>query len=237
MDILAALESTSQNTTVEFIENPEIVRARLQKIQSALAELAKEHLPIMAYGILIDAAINHLEQGQNKMFYFPIPWEKDTGLPSHPSLIADARHYCRNNNTTETKGLIVDSFAEWRLFQKTSIFCCCGKGSVCSRERIVPIEIVIHHPIHADGKANILEIKQLVGIKTADRDHTENHYDLRQDSRVNSNISIVSTSSAKISLTDFQLMEQTKNHAKQFDFNCFRKIFTEICGARVIFDK
>lgn len=237
MSVLAALESTSPKTTVKFVENPEIVRARLQKVRLTLAELAKEHLSVMAYGVLLDTAIKHLEQDQNKMFYFPIPWEKDTGLPSHPSLIADARHYCQNNNLSDTAGVIVDSFAEWRLFKEQKILCCCGKGSVVSQERIVPIEIVIHHPIHADGEANILEIKQLVGIKSADRNHIENHYDLRQDSRVNSNISIVSTSSVKINLTDFQLMARSENNAKQFNFNCFRKIFTEMCRIQVIFYK
>src|SRR3990167_1555340 len=214
---------------IEFIEDPEITQARLEKIKLALSDLAEKHLPLMAYAVLLDAAINNLRHGKNKMFYFPIPWETDTGLPSQPSLIADARHYCRVTNLSETTGIIVDSFAEWRLFKEQKIFCCCGKGSVISRERIVPIEIVIHHPISVDRETHTLEIKQLVGIRSTDRDHIENHYDLRRDSRVNSDISIIKTGFVKIDLTNFQLLAQEENSAKQFDLNSFRKMFTDMC--------
>lgn len=217
------------NEKIEFIQDPETTISRLRKIKSGLSDLAEKHLPIMAYTVLLNAGINHLVHGQNKMFYFPIPWEVDTGLPSHPSLIADARHYCRSNNLSDTTGIIIDSFAEWRLFQQQKIFCCCGNGSVISRERVVPIEIVIHHPINVDREANVLEIKQLVGIRSTDRDHIENHYDLRRDSRVNSDISIIKTGFVKIDLANFQLVAQEENSAKQFDLNLFRKMFSDIC--------
>lgn len=223
------VREASTGTAIEFIEDPKLALARLQKIKSALSDLAKEHMPIMAYAILLDAAINHLKHGQNKMFYFPIPWEKDAGLPSRPSLVADARHYCQTDNLSEITKLIVGSFAEWRLFQREKIFCCCGKDSTVSRERIVPIEIVIHHPINIYRELNILEIKQLVGIRSADRDHIENHYDLRRDSRVNSDISIIKTGFVRIDLANFELMEQTENSAKQFDLGSFRKMFTDMC--------
>ncbi|MDP3792275.1 MAG: hypothetical protein Q8Q89_00955 [bacterium] len=213
---------------VEFIEDPEITQARLEKIKLSLSDLAEEHMPFMAYLVLLDAVINHLRNSLNKMFYFPIPWETDTGLPSQPSLIADARHYCRVANLSETTGVIVDSFAEWRLFKEQKVFCCCGKGSVISRERIVPIEIVIHHPVSIDREAHTLEIKQLVGIRSTDRDHIENHYDLRLDSRVNSDISIIKTGFVKIDLANFKLIAQEENSAKQFDLSSFRNIFTSM---------
>lgn len=222
-------QGLATNESVEFLEDPKNIIARLQNIKSALSDLAEKHMPLMAYAVLLGAAINHLTHGQNKMFYFPIPWEVDPGLPSHPSLIADARHYCRSNNLSHTTGIIVDSFAEWRLFQQQRIFCCCGKGSVASRERIVPIEIVIHHPINIDREAKTLEIKQLVGIRSTDRDHIENHYDLRRDSRVNSDISIIKTGFVKIDLANFQLLAQAENSAKQFDLNFFRKMFGDMC--------
>lgn len=214
---------------VEFIEDPETTIARLQKIKSGLSDLAEKQMPLMAYTVLLGAAINHLTHSQSKMFYFPIPWEVDTGLPSHPSLIADARHYCRSNNLSDTTGIIVDSFAEWRLFKGQKIFCCCGKGSVISRERIVPIEIVIHHPISIDRKSNTLEIKQLVGVRSTDRDHTENHYNLRRDSRVDDNISIIRAAFTRIGIENLELRTDGEECAKQFDINFFRKIFTELC--------
>lgn len=211
------------------IEDPETTIARLRKIKSRLSDLAEKHMPLMAYTVLLDAAINHLTHSQNKMFYFPIPWEIETGLPSHPSLIADARHYCQSSGLSNTTRIIVDSFAEWRVFQQQRIFCCCGKGFVISRERIVPIEIVIHHPINVDRGTNTLEIKQLVGIRSTDRDHIENHYDLRRDSRVNSDISIIKTGFVKIDLVNFQLIAQEENSAKQFDLNLFRRMFGDMC--------
>ena len=222
------IQESATDESVEFIEDPEISINRLRKIKSGLFDLAERHMPIMAYVVLLDAAINHLTHSQNKMFYFPIPWETDTGLPSQPSLIADAKHYCRTNNLAGTAGIIVDSFAEWKLFKKQKIFCCCGKGSAISRERIVPIEIVIHHPINIDRDSHALEIKQLVGIRSADRDHIENHYDLRRASRVNSDISIIKTGFVKIDLANFQLIAQEKSSSEQFDLNSFKKMFTEI---------
>lgn len=225
---------TQKSNTVEFIEDPETTIARLQKIKSGLSDLAEKHMPFMAYTVLLGAAINHLTHSQNKMFYFPIPWEVDTGLPSHPSLIADARHYCRSNNLSNTIGIIVDSFAEWRIFQQQRIFCCCGKGSVISRERIVPTEIVIHHPIHIDREAKTLEIKQLVGIRSTDRDHIEHHYSLRRDSRVNHHISIISSAFATIEIENLKLRKRGEEHAKQFDVNFFRKIFDEFCQNTLI---
>lgn len=217
------------DTTVEFIEDPETTNARLIEIKSGLSDLAEKHMPLMAYTVLLDAAVNHLAHSQNKMFYFPIPWEIETSLPSHPSLIADARHYCRSNNLSDTTGIIVDSFAEWRLFRQQRIFCCCGKGSIISRERIVPIEIVIHHPISIDRESNTLEIKQLVGIRSADRDHIENHYSLRRDSLVDHNISIINSSYVKINIDNLELLASGEEYAQQFDVNFFKKIFTELC--------
>ena len=223
------VREVSADTSLEFIEDPEVIQARLEKIKLSLSILAKKHLPLLAYTVLLEAAINNILRRNNKMFYFPIPWETDTGLPSQPSLIADARHYCRVNNLSETTGIIVDSFAEWRLFKEEKIFCCCGKGSAISRERIVSFEIVIHHPINIDREAQILEIKQLIGIKSTDRDHIENHYNLRRDSRVNGDISIIKTGFVKIDLMNFQLVAQEENSAEQFDLNSFKKIFTDMC--------
>src|SRR3989344_4531723 len=229
MRALMQVREVSADTSLEFIEDPEVIQARLEKIKLSLSILAKKHLPLLAYTVLLEAAINNILRRNNKMFYFPIPWETDMGLPSQPSLIADARHYCRVNNLSETSGIIVDSFAEWRLFKEQKIFCCCGKGSVISRERIVPIEIVLHHPISIDREAYTIEIKQLVGIRSTDRDHIENHYDLRRDSRVNSDISIIKTGFVKIDLTNFQLVAQEENSAKQFDLSSFRKMFINMC--------
>ncbi|MBI4160639.1 MAG: hypothetical protein HY506_01915 [Candidatus Yanofskybacteria bacterium] len=223
------VQEISADTSLEFIEDPEITQARLQKIKSALSGLAEDHMPVMAYIILLDAAINHLGRSQNKMFYFPIPWEKDTGLPSHPSLIADARHYCQTNGLSDTAGVIVNSFTEWQAFRKQNIFCCCGKGSAVSRERMVLIEIVIHHPIIIDRESNIFEIKQLVGIRATDRDHIENHYNLRRDSRVDNNISIIGTASSRIAVEDLKLYTSKEEYAEQFDVGAFKKIFAGLC--------
>jgi hypothetical protein len=186
-------------------------------------------LPFIAYDVLLYAAIAHLTKGRNKMFYFPIPWEKSSSWPSHPSLVADARSYCRSIASDDSIGLIVDSFAEWRLFQSQKILCCCGKGSAFSRERIVPIEIVIHHPVNMDRGSQTIEIKQLVGIRSDDRDHIENHYNLRRDSRVNRDISIIGTSLAKVNSANFELIASSEEYAEQFNTVLFTKVFGELC--------
>ena len=217
------------DSAIEFLKDRSTALARLRKTRLALLDLSKEYLPIMAYAVLLDAAISNLERGQNKMFYFPIPWETDTGLPSHPSLVADARHYCKTNDLADTAGLIVDSFAEWRVFRRQKIFCCCGKGSANFRERFVPIEIVIHHPVNIDCGSRVLEIKQLVGIKSTDRDHVENHYNLRRDSRVNNDISIIGSGFVKLNIPDFELTVSGEEYTEQFEIDIFKKMFTEYC--------
>lgn len=215
---------------VGFIEDPKIAQNRLEKIKLAISDLvAEKHKPLMAYAVLLGAAINHLTHGLNKMFYFPIPWDIGLGWPSHPSLVADARSYCRSI-ASDPIGLIVDSFAEWRLFQSQEKLCCCGKGYFfLKRERIVPIEIVIHHPVNIDQGSRTIEIKQLIGIRSNDRDHIENHYDLRRDSRVNSDISIIGTSSVKFSLVNFELIASSEEYAEQFNTIFFTKVFGELC--------
>lgn len=223
------IQKPTIDTSLEFIENPEILIARLHKIKSKLSNRVGGYVPIRAYITLLDAAICHLKCGQNKILYFPIPWETDTGLPSHPSLVADARHYCRAHHLDAAAGVIVGSFAEWQIFQRQKIFCCCGKSSVIYRERTVPIEIVMHHPVIVDRKSGTLEIKQLVGIRSTDRDHIENHYDLRRDSRVDDNISIIRTASVQVGVSDFKLQTFGEESAKQFDSQQFNKIFTELC--------
>lgn len=214
---------------VEFVEDREVAAKKLQKIKTGLSYLNGKYLPATAYAVLLDIAIRDLTPGKNSLFYFPIPWEKDTGFPSHPSLVADARHYCQTNNSDESTNLIVNSFAGWQMFWKKKVFCCCGKGRVGRLERFVPIEIVIHHPIHIDRESNCLTVKQLVGIKSADRDHIEKHYNLRRESRVDKNISIVRTDSVKIALPGFELIENDEECSDQFDADIFKSEFGILC--------
>src|SRR3989344_3640779 len=107
--VLAQAKEMPTDTPLEFIEDPEVVKARLERIKISLSKLAEEHLPVLAYIVVLDAAINYLRDDKNKMFYFPVPWEMDTGLPSQPSLIADAKHFCGTNNLVEAR-IIVGSF-------------------------------------------------------------------------------------------------------------------------------
>lgn len=222
-------QKLTTDTSVEFIEDPEAIIAKLRKIKLALSDSAKKHRPVMAYDVLLKAFINNLALNQSRMFYFPIPWEVDVDLPSHPSLIADARHYCQSNNLSDTTGVVVDSFAEWRLFKQQNIFCCCGKNSTISRERTIPIGIMLHHSLGIDHKSHTLEIKQLIGIRSTDRNHIENHYNLHRNSRVNDDISIIGTYSTVVDLGSFELMACKEEYAKQFDTDLFVKMFADLC--------
>lgn len=181
----------------------------------------------MAYRILLDRSICHLTDGKNQIFYFPIPWERDTGFPSHPSLVADARHYCRINNTNEASDLMVNSFAGWQTFWRQKIFCCCG-----GRSRFVDVEIVVHHHLKIDGESQALEVKQMAGIKSADRAHIEKHYKLRRESRVDKNISIVRTDAVKIGIPNLGFIEASEECSEQFDSDIFKKEFAKVCKNR-----
>jgi hypothetical protein len=208
----------------EFIEDPGVVIAKLQTIRSRLSDLSSSHPPIMAYCVLLDAVIKGLNKKQNEMFYFPIPWEKDTGWPSHPSLVADAISYQAN--------LILDSFASWSVLKNQNIFCCCGKHRVFSRERFVPIEIVLHHSVVMERERRIIEIKQLIGIKSKDQDHVESHYDLRRNSKVDENISIIGGSFARIDMQTFELLASGEQYSRQFAADIFKKLFIDLCAIK-----
>lgn len=95
---------------VEFVEGCEIAAEKLHKIKAGLSYLKGKYLPATAYALLLDIAIRNLTPNKNSLFYFPIPWDKDTGFPSHPSLVADAKHFCESEKFGETAKMIIDSF-------------------------------------------------------------------------------------------------------------------------------
>ena len=216
----------NDSVSIEFIIDYPVIEAKLKKIKSTLTGLTKTHLPILAYTVLLDAALSNIRQASQQLFCLPFPWEVTIDFPSHPTLIADARHFCQTAQLAEKNGIIVDSFAQWRLFKKQEIFCCCGRAT---RGRTVPIEIVIHHPVRIDRSSRTLEIKQLIGIRSADQQHIEGHYNLHKASRVDHNISIIRSSTLLLSFPAFQLLSKVESGAQQFNLPIFEKMFVALC--------
>lgn len=214
----------TNSSAVELIENREVAAERLRNIKNGLSYLADKYLPARAYTALLDVSVNGLMRQKNHLFYFPIPWDRNTGFPSHPSLVADAKHFCSLGNFGEAVNLIIGSFAGWQTFWKQKKFCSCG-----GKNRYVDLEIVVHHPVKLDTDSRTIEIKGLAGIKSSDRPHIEKHYKLRRESRVDKNISIVRTEFIKLDIPSFVVLERSEECSEQFDSDIFTREFAKVC--------
>ena len=177
-------------------------------------------------GVLaLKAQIKVLEYLNDQYFNCLVPWDKRIGLPSHPSMVADAQKYVEFFPCSEGLKSVLNSFLGWSLFAKEELLCCCG-GSLLKPYK-VSLEIMLNHVLRVekiDGDY-FLVIKQLVGIKCSDKGHLKNHYNFGKMSRVIDNLSMIFIAETGISLKsdkiDYRFISSQK--AEQFNLEEFAR--------------
>jgi len=141
--------------------------------------------------VALKAQFKVLEYLNDQHLNCSIPWDKRTGLPSHPSMIADAQKYTKFFQCSEGLKSVLDSLLGWSFFAKEELLCCCG-GSLL-KPRNVSFDVMLNHSFRIDYTDDnfYLVVKQLVGIRCSNKGHLKNHYNFGKMSRVTDDLSMI----------------------------------------------
>lgn len=196
---------------VEFVD----YRESIKKIEGILA--ASENSSIIV--LLLRAQLEVLHYLNDNHFNCPVPWDKRTGLPSHPSMIADAQKYPKIFQCSEVLKSILDSFLDWSLFAKEELLCCCG-GSLL-KPRQVSFDVMLNHALRVDkiDGDHCLIMKQLVGVRCSNRGHLKNHYNFGQMSQVLDDLLMIFVAESGFNLKSDQIDYRFISSQKADQFN------------------
>ncbi len=209
---------------IEFLEYQESI----VKLRNILGAVPANFSCVLA----LKAQLKVLEYLNDQHFNCPVPWDKRIGLPSHPSMVADAQKYTEFFSCSEDLKSILNSFLGWSLFAKEELLCCCGGSLLKPRE--VSLEVMLNHALKVDkiGDDYFLIVKQLVGVKCGNRGHLKNHYNFGRMSQVVDELSMIFVSEAGFSLKsnqiDYRLTSVQK--ADQFNFEEFSRRINIVAG-------
>lgn len=182
--------------------------------------------------LVLKAQAKVLEHLNDENFNCPVPWDKRTSLPSHPSMVTDAQKYAEFFKCSAGLKSVLDSLLGWSLFAKEELLCCCG-GSLL-KPRDVSFDVVLNHALRIDrvGNNSFLVIKQFVGVRCNNRRHLKNHYNFGRMSQVIDDLSIIFIAEAGFRLTlngiDHRFISSQK--ADQFNLEEFSRRISAMIG-------
>lgn len=158
-----------------------------------------------------------------------IPWDEKMGLPSHPTLAADAKSYPRIFKPEDGRlSALCESFSGWSRYATQKELCACN-----SRLRIneLIIEILVNHILKAEN--GWISIKQLIGLRSKDTKRLEKHYyEDKSPSRFVDSLLIISDVSWTFSLEKgFLAAIWSANPPEQFKIDKFQAQIASIVGA------
>lgn len=175
--------------------------------------------------LLLKAQLKVLEYLNDQYLNCPTPWDKRTGLPSHPSMVADAQKYSKFSQCSEGLKSVLDSFFGWSLFAREELLCCCG-GSLL-KPRKVSFDIMLNHALRVDQINNdyFLVVKKLVGVRCSNKGHLKNHYNFGRMSRVIDDLSMIFVAEDGFNLKSGQIDHGfiSSQKADQFNFEEFSR--------------
>lgn len=158
-----------------------------------------------------------------------IPWDETLGLPSHPTLAADAKSFPKIFRPEDQRlTALCESFSGWSLYATQKELCACN-----SRLKVneLTIEILVNHILKTEGDK--LLIKQLIGLRSKDLSRLEKHYyEDKVPSRFVDSLLIISDVSADIFLPDANVRtNRTTSSPEQFKIDKFQAQIASIVGA------
>ena len=178
-------------------------KASIEKLKSLLSQLEnfavpdEDKLSLMVrkiFWLLLNAQLQALQSLNDRYISCAVSWDDKTGLPSHPSMIADARYSAERIPDSFIRNLI-DSFVGWTSFAEQEMNCWCGSWN---KPRVVKIEVFLNHILSVEGEC--LRLKQFVGLKYADQKHLKHHYDLQMPSVALNGLVLVSCFEASLKM-------------------------------------
>ncbi len=182
-------------------------------------------LPSFVFGLALKAQIKVLQSLNSQYLYCDVLWDQDTGLPSHPSLVADVQKFPEILEHPELLETVLKSFASWTLLQRQEIDCCCGGDF---KLRKVLFEIMLNHILRVEG--NSLIITQLVGVRSDDQKHLKKHYSFSKQSKRADDMHIVWSCANKLTPNDgsYSLSSLESQCAKEFKVEEFAKMIYQL---------
>lgn len=177
------------------------------------------------------AVIRHLNDG---FLECDVPWDEEVGLPSHPTLAADAESYVKIFKPEDERlKSTLRSFSGWSCFASQKIPCACGNWRMKLRE--ISVDVMVNHIFEKkDGK---LLIKELIGVRSPDTEHLQNHYDVKVPSEVEDGLIIPSRSQAILEVKEnkiFLSSVETKESAKQINIHEFARELKQLADKFVV---
>ncbi len=206
---LGMLQNDIQPT--EFLSYQESI----EKIKDILA--ANKDPNIITF--LLRAQLKVLKYLNDENFNCLVPWDKRTGLPSHPSMAADAQKYMNFYQCSDDLKSVLNSFLCWSLFAREELICCCG-GSLL-KPRKVSLDIMLNHVLRVeviDGDY-CLVVKQLVGAGCSNKGHLKNHYNFGKMSQLIDNLSIIFIAEICLNLKSSKIDSRLPASQKADQFN------------------
>lgn len=209
---------------IEFLDYNE----SFKKIESILAASKDSGMIIL----LLKAQLKILKYLNDQHINCPVPWDKRTGLPSHPSMVADAQRYSKYFQCSEDLKPVLDSFLGWSLFAKEELLCCCG-GSLL-KPRKVSFDVMLNHALRVGqiGDDYFLIVKQLVGVRCGNRGHLKNHYNFGKMSQVMDDLSMIFIAETGLGLKSYGFDDRfiSSQKADQLNLEEFSRRITSVAG-------
>ncbi|MBI3274144.1 MAG: hypothetical protein HYZ69_03290 [Candidatus Colwellbacteria bacterium] len=152
---------------------------------------------LLVFRAALVAQYRTIEKLNNETINCDVPWDRITGFPTHTTIIADAQKFCELFRVPPLIEILLRSLRSWTAFSEQEFKCCCGKGW---KMRTLFLEVMLNYSF--ETTENGLMIKQIVGIKSNDRKHLQEHYDQKRGSRVFGDLVIVGEETGEICLKD-----------------------------------
>ena len=161
----------------------EIIANQIEKLLRA--ETKTELFAARVYCLALRAQQKILEYLNSDSFYCQVLWDGRTGLPSHPSLAADAAKCGEVFELSAESRALLNSFSEWTVLRSEKLEGCCCSG----KPRDVLLEIMVNTVLRVD--TDWLVVKLLLGVRANDEKHLEKHYGFKKQSRASGDINII----------------------------------------------
>jgi hypothetical protein len=196
-----------------------IIKEKMQKMENEYGS----YLPSISFFLALQVQAKVIDYLNDEALNYGLAWDEDTGFPSLPSLVADVGSYVRHFNPQGKLRILLESFCGWSLFEKEEMLCCCSSFKL----RKVALEIMLNHVLEIQESSVV--IKQILGVRTDDLKHLEQHYDLKKPSQRIDNLNIIWLCRNEIKNNGSLKIEYLgSEHAEQFNFLGFQNRIMEL---------
>lgn len=210
---------------LNYNDSIEKLQGITERVNGGAGEInLSESLPFFCFLAALKAQLKVLKYLNDEYLNCALAWDARTGLPSHPSIIADVGSYIKHFEPKGVLGIVLRSFLGWTLFSAENLMCACGRGFSL---RQIKIDVMLNHAVRVE--ADNLVIKQFLGIKCDDPGHLKHHYDVTKLSQRDNDLHLIWTCENQVELKDGLEIKSVKTlQSKQFNAGEFENRILEL---------